>query len=264
MDKSTDPADYQHVARPVAAMAKAFASGHYIAPHTHPRAQLIFATEGVMEITTAQATWIAPTGRAVWVPGDVEHAVRMMGRVAMRTLYIEPAASQSAPSQCEVIEVSALLRALILEAVALPVDYDDGGRGGLIMRLILEELRTLDLVPLHVPMPRDPRLRRICRALIKEPGRTETLDAWGIQVGATARTLANHFKAETGLTFGRWREQARLVEAVRRLALKQSVAVIAQDLGYRSESAFIVMFRRALGRTPARYFDRLRGGDGAR
>lgn len=256
--KSTDPVDYQHVPRPVAAMPKDFATGHRIPPHTHPRAQLIFAESGVMEITAGSGTWVVPSGRAVWVPAGVTHTVYMIGRVAMRTLYIDPTADTGLPARCQVVEVSALLRALILAAMATPVEYDVDGRDGLIMRLILHELHTVELVPLHAPMPRDTRLRTICQAIVDDPGRADTLEQWGTAVGATARTLANRFRAETGLTFGRWRQQARLVEAVRRLAAGQAVGVVAQDLNYRSESAFIAMFRRALGTTPARYFDRHR------
>lgn len=182
----------------------------------------------------------------------------MIGSVAMRTLYIDPAADVGLPARCQVVAISELLRALILAAMAVPFEYDLDGCDGLIMRLILHELRAVEGVPLHVPMPQDTRLTAICTAILADPGRADTLEQWGALVGATARTLANRFRAETGLSFGRWRQQARLLEAVRRLALGHTVGVVAQDLGYRSESAFIAMFRRALGTTPARYFERRR------
>lgn len=251
--KSTHPDDYQYVDRPIAAMPKDFPAGYRTALHAHARAQLIFAASGVMEITAGDSIWIVPTGRAIWMPAGTTHRVTMIGAVAMRTLYIDPALDTELGAACQVVAISSLLRQLILAAMAIPLEYDCRGRDGTVMQLIVHELESVDVVPLHAPMPRDARLRRICQAILDDPACADTLDQWGARVGATARTLANHFRAQTGLTFGRWRQQARLIEAVRRLAAGQSVATVALDLGYRSESAFIAMFRRALGETPGQY-----------
>lgn len=256
--KSTDPEDYQHVSRPVAAMPKGFPAGHRIPRHSHWRSQLLFTATGVIEITADESIWVVPRGRAVWIPGGVEHTVYMIGAVTIYSLYIDPAVETGLRAGCQVLAVSELMHALISDAMNIPVAYDRHGRDGLLMQLILLELKSMECVPLHAPMPHDARLRTICQAIVDDPSRDETLAQWGATVGATARTLANRFCAETGLTFGRWRQQARLVEAVRRLAVGESVSVVAHDLGYRSESAFIVMFRRALGTTPARYFDQPR------
>src|SRR5262249_5339039 len=56
--RSTNREDYQRVARPVAAMAKDFPSGFAIERHSHPRAQLIYAAQGVMRVTTPSGAWI--------------------------------------------------------------------------------------------------------------------------------------------------------------------------------------------------------------
>jgi AraC-like DNA-binding protein len=122
------------------------------------------------------------------------------------------------------------------------------------MALILDELRVLPVLPLNLPMPRDARLLKICSAILDDPANPLTLPGWGRRVGASSRTLARSFQRETGLTFGRWRQQARLLEALSRLAQRQDVTTIALDLGYDSPSAFTSMFRRALGRTPSTYF----------
>lgn len=252
--KSTDPDDYQHVPRPVATMPSSYPAGHEIALHTHARAQLLLATNGAIEITVDGNIWVVPHGRAVWIPAGIEHTVYIISAVTIESLYIDATTETGMNDDCQVVAVSPLLQALIAAAMAIPVEYDPGGRDGLIMQLILAELKSMPFVPLHIPMPRDRRLQIICQAISQQPGRSETLAQWGVIAGATARTLANRFRAETGLTFGQWRQQARLMEAIRRLAINQPVSVVARDLGYRSESAFIAMFRRTLGATPARYF----------
>ncbi len=255
--RSTDPQDYQHVPRPVAAMAKPFAAGHHIAPHDHPRAQLLYAVSGVMRVITPEGAFVVPPLRAVWLPAGMRHEVRMASAVAMRTLYVAPDADPALPSDCRVVDVSPLLRELILEAITEPVEYDTAGRAGLIMQLILSELRHLPAVPLGLPMPADPRLARLCNALLDDPGSRLGLEDWSARSGASPRTMARLFQQETGLSFRRWRERARLADAVARLAGGAPVAQVAAALGYDSASAFTAMFRRSLGVAPQRY---LQGG----
>jgi AraC-like DNA-binding protein len=185
----------------------------------------------------------------------------MGGPVAMRTLYIEPKAAPPALGGCTVIEVTPLLRALILRAVEEPIEYDERGVAGLVMALILAELARASTVPLRIPLPADSRLATLCRALLDDPAETHTLDAWAERVGASPRTLARLFQRETGMGFTQWRQQVRLADAVGRLAKGEPVARIAECLGYSSASAFTAMFRRTLGATPSQYLGRDRRPD---
>lgn len=255
--RSTDPADYQRVSRPVAAMAKDFPDGHRTGVHTHERAQLAFAAHGLMTVTTPDGSWAVPPQRAVWIPAGVAHDIGMAGTVAMRTLYVRRDAATRLPARVRVIAVSALLRELILRACALPVLYDEGGPDGRTMELLLDEIASLPTVALDLPMPRDPRLTRLCQGLRADPGSSHTLRRWAREAGASTRTLARLFVKETGLSFAEWRRQARLLAALARLAAGQPITRIALELGYDSPSAFTAMFRRALGAPPSRYF----GGD---
>ena len=252
--KSTNPQDYQQVARPIAAMAKNFAAGFRVARHHHERAQLVFAARGVMQVTAAGGIWVVPPHRGLWIPGAVDHEIRCTGDVAMRTLYIRPDAANVLPLSVCVLAIQPLLRELILEAVKLPLDYAERERGGRIMALILDELRALPVLPLHLPMPHDPRLVRICNAIMAAPSLRRPLAAWGSTIGASNRTLARLFLRETSMSFGAWCRQARLLNALARLAEGQKVTSIALDLGYDSPSAFTSMFRRHLATTPSRYF----------
>jgi AraC-like DNA-binding protein len=256
--RSTNPDDFQTVPRPIGAMAKDFPDGFFIAPHAHPRSQLIHAASGVMRVRTPQGAFVVPPQRALWIPADIVHDVRMAGAVEMRTLYIAPAAVAALPKECRVVAVSPLLHELILRAATLPLNYDEGGADGRVMALILDELGALPVLPLSLPMPRDARLAKMCRALLDDPASTLTLPQWARRIGASSRTLARGFQRETGLTFGRWRQQARLLEALSRLARGQAVTTVALDLGYDSPSAFTSMFRRTLGRTPSSYFSDVR------
>ncbi len=252
--RSTDANDYQEVPSPVAAMPKEFADGHHILPHRHRRAQVVHAISGTMRLATPGGTWVVPPRRAVWVPGGVDHEIRMVGAVSMRTLYIEPEAAPFMPRErCVVVEVSALLRELILAMSEEPVDYPAGGRADAMVALILEELRRATELPLRIPLPADPRLLALCRTMLDDLACDDTLEDWAERIGASGRTLARLFQKETGMSFGAWRQQARLAEALARLAQGRSIAEVSAALGYDSASAFTAMFRRVLGAAPSRY-----------
>ncbi|MBN9248292.1 MAG: helix-turn-helix transcriptional regulator, partial [Hyphomicrobium sp.] len=153
-----------------------------------------------------------------------------------------------------VIAVSPLLRELIVAAVKVPVDYESGSRDACLMQLLLYELRELDVLPLHLPMPDDTRLRTICEALLLSPDDISTAGDWADRFGVTSKTVHRLFLKETGLTFGQWRQQARLLSALERLARGDKIIDVAVDSGYASQSAFTAMFRRHFGTTPSAFY----------
>jgi AraC-like DNA-binding protein len=249
--RSTDPLDYQAVPRPVAAMAKDFPDGFHVAPHSHARDQLLYSVSGTMRVHTGQEAWIVPPDRAVYIPAHVTHAIDIRGEVAMRTVYVSGGASDRLPGAPTVLEVSDLLRSLILALIAEPVLYDEAGRGGAIAILILSEIAAAPPLPLVLPMPRDARLRRVCAALLADPSQRASLDAWADLAGASPRTLARLFERELGLTFSVWRQRVRFHSALEALVNGEPVRLIAERNGYRSVSAFSAAFRRTMGFPPS-------------
>lgn len=250
---STNADDFQHLSCAVAVMEKRFPDGASVAAHSHIRSQLVYATCGVMRVCATGKTWVVPTGQAMWIPPQVRHALDMVGAVHMRTLYVDAQSSRQLGGECRVIVVSRLLRELIGGALDDTLDERPGSRADLICKLILEELKAAPVAAICIAMPQDARLVKICQFLLKHPGSTDSIEIWGPRVGASARTLARRFRAETGLTFVEWRQQVRLADAVGRLASGQSVKQIAACLGYSSASAFISMFRLSLGASPKHF-----------
>lgn len=240
--------------RPVVAFAQEYAPGDVVQRHRHPVGQLIYAATGVMTVTTRDGTWVVPPQRAVWVPALVTHAIRMTGDVAMRTVYVEPA--DGLPARCGVVQVSPLLRELVLRAVGFRQPYDVEGADARLATVLLDEIRAAPVAPLHLPRPTDARALRVVHALEADPGDPRSLSKWGRTAGASSRTLARLFRAETGLGFRAWRQQLRLLRALERLADGDAVTTVAVELGYDSPSAFIAMFKKALGVPPSQYFTR--------
>lgn len=246
--------------RPIVSMAMEFEGPHRVARHRHPRAQLLLTVRGVLRVVSASGTWVVPTSQAVWVPPDVEHEVIAADSVSIRSLFVDPSAASDLPDDCCVVDVTPLLRELILKAVEVGNDYVVHGRERRLMEVLLDQLHELPLAPLHLPMARDKRLLSIMEALLADPADDRGLEAWAERVGASARTLARLFLRESGMTFGEWRKQLRLLEAVDRLGQGEPVTQVALELGYQSASAFIAMFRRSLGCPPGRYFGPIGSG----
>ncbi len=174
----------------------------------------------------------------------------MEGDVAMRTLYLDRIASAPMGTMCKVLFVSALLRELILAMMQARAE-----RTSLMTPLLLHELRHAEQTPVHIPMPSDPRLRNVCDRLLEDGSRTDTLEQFAHDAGASGRTLARLFERELRMTFVAWRQQVRLARAIGQMAVGASIKQAARDAGYDSSGAFTAMFRRVLGTTPTRYLE---------
>lgn len=250
------PPPHRRASQAIRVFGEDFAPGTVLPPHRHARGQLVYAARGVMTVTTEGSAlrqggaWVVPPSQALWIPPRLTHAIRMTGAVAMRTLYLHGDVAGFLPAQPRVLGVSPLLRELILRMMDVPRPRDRGGHVG---ALILEELRVAPDLELRLPMPRDARLLRLCRALLEDPGDGRKLPQLARLAGASPRSLARLFQAELGMSFTAWRQQARLLEALRRFGGGAPVTEVALDLGYATPSAFTYMFRRHLGVTPSRF-----------
>jgi hypothetical protein len=242
--------------RAIVARRTSYPSRHHIQPHWHARAQFIFAVEGTMTIRTPRRQWIVPPSRALWVPSHTVHEIQMYGVVEMRSLYVDNAAAAGMPASCVVLNVTPLLRELVVRAVAVPALYEEDGDDGLLMRLLMAEIRRLRTCALDLPLPESADLTGLCERILGDLSAKRPCGFDADDMHVSTRTLYRRFLKETGITFARWKQQARLLESIRRLAQGTPVTTVALDLGYESASAFSTMFRRALGIAPRAFITR--------
>jgi AraC-like DNA-binding protein len=177
----------------------------------------------------------------------------MSGRVLMRTLYFSPRLCRTLPRRCLVINICSLLRELILHACELSKLRRGVAAERHVIELILDQLKLVESVPIQLPHPCDSRARKLADMLHKNPREQRPLEALSKACGASKRTMQRLFLEESGMSFSRWRQRARLIHAMQSLAAGQSVTNAALDAGYSTTSAFILMFRKQLGTTPTRY-----------
>jgi AraC-like DNA-binding protein len=258
--------------RPVRAKHRLLRADTLVTPHCHPWPQLTLSAQGVIRVNTERGTIIAPPMRAVWVPAGMEHSIDVVEDAELRTIYLHALQPSPDPcwARCVVLEMGPLLHALLTSLDTTPdLDCEPSAASGkhhreaccehetLVAPLLRKQLQAAPQVRMGVPLPHavtgDKRLRALCQAVLRAPARNATLAEWSAEAGASQRTAARLFRNELGLSWQQWRQQALLAHALPLLARGLPVAHVAAASGYASDSAFIAMFRLAMGRSPRHF-----------
>ncbi|WP_221793174.1 helix-turn-helix domain-containing protein [Oceanobacter mangrovi] len=230
--------------------------------HDHPWYQLSYATRGVLEVETAHSRYIAPPRRAILVAPGCFHRVNSTRHTRMRSLYLsarldlQPALAEVvANSDCEVLEITPLLRELIQAFSQMPVAYDESGEDGRLVTVLIDQLKRCQRSDFRLPWPDDPRIRQICQLLSDDPALPQRLAELVEPLGISEKTATRLFQRETGLSFRLWRQRLRLLHSLRLLERGERITDTAIDCGYQSTSAYIQAFRQQFGVTPAQFSD---------
>ncbi|WP_433305610.1 AraC family transcriptional regulator [Actinoplanes sp. CA-030573] len=226
-------------------------SGGASAAHTHPRGHLVYAASGVLAVHTERGTSIVPANRVAWIPAGSTHHHRAHGDTDMRIVFLPAGLARRMPERPTVFATSDLAREVLL-ALTGGRHRDRAARARL-HRVLADELREAREQPLHLPEPRDDRLRAVARILDADPADNASLAALGQAAGAGARTLSRLFRAELGMTFYEWRTQLRIAHALVLLAEGHDTTRVAHACGWSNPSHFIAAFAAIVGTTPGRH-----------
>lgn len=243
--------------RPLRAKEHFLSGDTQVELHAHPWPQLTFSTRGVIRLSTADGTWIVPPSRALWVPADVPHSTTLIEDAELRTVYLHRWLGPDW-TRCEVLEISPLLRALMLSLDVTPdgrppADPEAAQRERWIAPLLVNELERATQIRVDVPLPQDKRLRQLCEAMLNNPADRATLAERAATIGASERTVARLFRSHMGMSWQQWRQQAVLAHALPLLARGMAVSQVASASGYATDSAFCAMFKAATGKSPTAF-----------
>ncbi|BCP53838.1 AraC family transcriptional regulator [Kaistia sp. 32K] len=227
--------------------------------HRHRKGQLVLAHHGAVTCTAAGGLWIVPPHCGVWIPGGIDHSNTATANARLSYLFVEPDAA-SLPGECCILAVTPLVRELIDRLAEFGDGYSEESHAGRLARILLDELTAMPQEPLRLPVSDHPKIEQLARMLTANPGDRSRLDEWAARLALSERSLSRLIEQETGLTFGRWRQRLHLLVALRELASGATVQRVSEALGYESVTAFITMFKKSVGETPARYFARLKSG----
>lgn len=237
---------------------RSYKRGTRLGHHVHREAQLLFASRGVMQVTTRKGRWLVPPGRAVWLPPRIEHAVDMLADVDMRALLVDATWLAAHPESSRltkefVVAVGPLLREVILSC------FEPAGpharRAGLLLELALYQLPEAQDTATFLPLPADERALRVAQRILDQPTTDQSLDELAAEAGTSARTVSRLFSAETQFSFKEWRQRARIVASLEVLgspdAGRSSIKRVAVLMGFSSSAAFAHAFRHVMGFTPS-------------
>ena len=259
MNISDPPIGFVLAHETAAALPRSYARGVQLGMHAHAEAQLLFAASGVMQVTTPRGSWLVPPRRAVWLPPRLEHAVDMVTDLEMRSLYLHPVWVNAHPEHKRlgrpfVVAVGPLLREVVLAMFASGADPQRIER---LANLALFELAEAEDSTTFMPLPSDPRARRVAEMILADPAGMRSLDDLAWAAGASARTITRLFPAETHLSFRAWRQRARILASIAALeAGRVPVSAVAARFGFSSAAAFGYAFRKVLGVAPGVYAGR--------
>lgn len=225
-------------------------AGAAVEAHRHAEHQIVYASRGVLEVSTHAGSWMAPANRAIWIPAGEVHEHRAYGPTTLHAVGLPLRANPLRLSGPSVLYVGPLLRELLIAYTERP--HEDSATRRRLRAVLLDELRAARQKAIHLPAATDPRLAAVCSILAADPADPRSLAQLAAASGAGQRTLTRLFAQEFGMSFPQWRTQLRLHLALRLLAEGTSVTATGHRCGWATTSAFVDVFHRQMGYTPGR------------
>lgn len=221
--------------------------------HSHPRAQLIYATSGVMNVVVDNQIWVVNPLQGLWIPGHTEHEVSFQKDVNLYSVFIDPSFVNGLPVASFSFDISVFLKQLVFKIISFDSNQPITNSERRIMDVFLDEMALIEPSATFLPTTNHQKLKNVVQLLLNDVASKYTIDYYADISSMSSRTLSRLFIKELGMNFSDWRIRLKLLEAIKRLGEKQSVKEIAFDLGYETTSAFIFMFKKHLGKTPSNY-----------
>jgi len=220
--------------------------------HQHAAGQLLLTLKGSVACRVQGELWLVPRQCAVWVPSNTPHCNRITAQSSVCLLFVGQESVQL-PSTCCTLSITPLVRELIRHIADLPQDEKPTIHTENLIQVLLTELSQMPVTGLRLSVPSEARLQTIAERIIDSPSERKNLSDWAKYIGMSRRSLARLVVKETGMSFGRWRQQLLLIMAIQKLSDGESVQQTAWGLGYESVTAFITMFKKIMGTSPAKY-----------
>lgn len=220
--------------------------------HIHRKGQLVLALAGSVMCRVSDGLIFGPANGAVWVPGGIAHSNAYSGNGSYYAVFIEPDVAPL-PQKCCTLMVTPLIREIIRHLAEFPPGSPEDGPTSRLNQVLLDELLQTPREQMYLPISTDSRLQHIVESILRNPSNQHTMADWSRHLAMSERSLSRLVLRETGMTFGKWRQSLHIIIALQRLSAGLPVQSISESLGYESVSAFITMFKKAMGKPPGRY-----------
>ena len=228
-----------------------YPQGHVVPMHRHRSGHLIYADRGLLRVEAETGQWLVPPTSAVWLRPDVSHRLVVPVDLRAHGIFVNEGLCARLPAVDCVVQVSGLVRELITTLTHPGSQARCSRRAQLLGDLLIEELRASPQLPFHLPWPLDAKIQEVCQTLMDNPGHAATADDWADKLAIGEKTFHRRFLKSTGMTFGKWRQQLRLMSSLTWLMQGMSISQVALTSGYDSHSAYTTAFRKQFGQPPS-------------
>ncbi len=241
-------------ALPVLGVAVHYPAGYVVPQHNHPYGHLIYADRGLLRVEAESGQWLVPPTAAVWLRPGVLHRLVVPVALQAHGLFVREDICSRLPATDCVVHVSSLMRELIMALTRTDDSLTSSRRMRLLGALLVDELHTQPVLPLHLPWPTggaDNLIQCVCQALLDTPDDPATAVEWANRLAIGDKTFYRRFLQATGMTFGRWRQKLRLMLSLTLLMQGRPITQVALASGYDSHSAYTTAFSKQFGQPPS-------------
>lgn len=248
---------------PVFGVAVHYPANHVVPLHKHAYGHLIYADRGLLRVEAESGQWLVPPTAAVWLRPEVAHQLVMPVALQAHGLFVREDVCVHLPATDCVMSISGLLRELIMALAQAEWQTAPLQRMHLLSALLIEELRTQPTLALHLPWPTGGAanpIQRVCQGLLDNPGDMATAVEWADRLAMGDKTFHRRFVRSTGMTFGKWRQQLRLMSSLTLLMQGLPITQVALASGYDSHSAYTTAFSKQFGQPPSTFVANAGGG----
>lgn len=229
-----------------------YRAGMVFPPRRQIWGELNYALQGVAEINIEGVRYLSPPQYAIWIPPDAEHDACNRHDIRYVTTYVARALCVDLPQRPCMLELSPLMKAVHADFAERGIRHPRTEADLRLAMVIVDRIRLARRFDHYLPGSDDPLLAPILATLQQSPGDRRSLADFARLAGTTERTLSRRFQERLGMSFNDWRQRLKVLAALSLLEEGRSVQEISRTLGYGNPSAFIAMFRRLMGASPAR------------
>lgn len=216
-------------------------------PHSNEEHVLIWSERGAVSVVVDDRMHVVLPGCGLWIPRGVVHAGWAAGGAAFRETLFAPESWTPTWDGTTAVDLNAALRHLLIHLAVTGMPEDERLRAQQVCIDLLEPLRFRGIA---VPIPQDPRIRKIVDGILRSPADGRSLEQWAHCLNVSPRTISRAFSADVAMSFAQWRRLARMASACTLLAEGATVSVTGRRVGYGTTSAFVAAFHKVVGCTP--------------
>lgn len=221
--------------------------------HSNSMGEFVYSYSGIMELLVNDVSILVTPHFGVWLPPNINHTGLNQSEMSYGVLYVPILLSKKFPDEACTLSVNQLTKAILDHLKDNPTTKDSTPEDERLLRVLCDQLAAAPRTGSYLPLSDDPLIMKAFTVLEKNIEKSPTLTELSLLMKVSERTLARRFSTELNMTFSEWKQRFVVIKALRLIQEGKSVAYISKELGYNSSSAFIVMFKKLTGETPAEY-----------